>query len=757
MTGTNLNPLLRRVLTELVDVSARGGNLGRIGAEETSALKREILDAFEKGEVDPAIEKLLDRAPNRPAKHAVLQLIDSALVSLGVDATRARANWQTAFEQLSKGTKPLDADSLRSSPVRDAFRGLTMRLDDETIAALKKQSHRQARLEAGLQTALASDDKAGALRSFEEEIDLSKTPDNILMGLIGGYREEESWKDLIRVFEASPDVFRTYPVPRQQYALALALSGDREPAREQLTSLIYDGDRSSFTLGLLGKLLKERWDERRAAGDDRAPWYLNTSLMMYRWAFANDSSELYPGVALPVLLEAKGDPRSLEEMKEVASVVRFNAERRASFGEKHFWDAAAALEMSCSLRDWGAAKTWLDRALAAESEPWMRRSTLINLRRLHALRTERGEKSPEIEEMIAKIEAIPPGTRKNKVPRIVSSIADPSLLEKNVRDLASVLAHTYRYGGRSPKWLSGNYSYEGIAHDVRVTPPDVTYFGRVLHAAGIDKIADPLRASAAMDELIRGHFGTSALEPVESEAHHRYNRVMTGLKRLMAATRENSQTNVSADWINKQADCRQHAPAKLMLWEAWRRTQVDNALMALRKAQGEGKTDSAKQSEKRILELNRWEMRVLDAEIVEADTGKLIELHTLTVLLKRTAAEKDSGEMRGIEELHLADSYHHEVYPLGEGKVEPAVKDGKLWLELEAPDAKGRKIALRPAPYSFDRAAPSFDFGQLKFRGVQVASPGWEREVPVEGVDLAYVHEFVDTQEKARREKAGAP
>ena len=65
---------------------------------------------------------------------------------------------------------------------------------------------------------------------------------------------------------------------------------------------------------------------------------------------------------------------------------------------------------------------------------------------------------------------------------------------------------------------------------------------------------------------------------------------------------------------------------------------------------------------------------------------------------------------------------------------------------LRSNSASGAKIALRPAPYSFDRSAPSVDYGQLLFRGIPVATPGWARKVPVEGLDLGYLHAYVDRE-----------
>ena len=113
----------------------------------------------------------------------------------------------------------------------------------------------------------------------------------------------------------------------------------------------------------------------------------------------------------------------------------------------------------------------------------------------------------------------------------------------------------------------------------------------------------------------------------------------------------------------------------------------------------------------------------------------------MTLLVRRKAGAP--GEAMGeLDELRLADSFYQKVFALGQGTVSASIKDGKLWIDVPTKSTDGRAIAIRPAHYSFDRAAPSVDFGQLDFRGLQVASPGWERDISVQGIDLKYLHDF---------------
>jgi len=100
--------------------------------------------------------------------------------------------------------------------------------------------------------------------------------------------------------------------------------------------------------------------------------------------------------------------------------------------------------------------------------------------------------------------------------------------------------------------------------------------------------------------------------------------------------------------------------------------------------------------------------------------------------------------MRELAEVHLADSFYQQVHKLGSGKVSIVAEDSHLEIPIPEPSADGNRITLLPAHYSFDRAQSAVDYGQLKFRGVRVASPTWQHEVPVGGVDMRYLHDYVE-------------
>ncbi len=744
---TKISPRLARAVAELVDVSEKAGHFPRLTAAGSEALKNEVLDKFASGDYQGGLTALLGSTRSTRAKRAVTDLAASALVALGIDVNQAKESLSIALTQLAKGGETIPSaplPDLRTSPIRGAFRGIGFDFGERTQLTLKQHAAQNARLEASLVEALAAPNRNEALVALEKKLDLAKTPDAILMGMLTAHREDEKWADVIRLYEASPAAFREIPYAKREHALALAQTGNNHDAREELSTLIKGGDRTNVTLGMYGRILKDRSDRAQKEGDPKkAAMYLDMSLSSYRMGFRAEHGALYPGVAMPALLEQKGTPESIAEAKVIAKVVLYNAERRSRFGENNYFDSAAALEMCCVLGDSVGIKKWMNQTVAASSEHWMRQSTVKNLERLATVRGAKA--SPELLDTIKQLSAIPPNARK-VIPRGISNFDAPNPKEQV---MAALSEQTYRVGGRSSKWLSGNYAYSGIAHDVRITPADVIYFKRVLRAAGIHNIEKPLEAIKAMDKLIREHFGTDKLENLKSPEHQRYDRVMPGLAKFMSATRENSQTNASADWINGLADCRQHAPAKLMLWEAWKRSRTEDLLERFTRATTDGNTGAANHAREALDRLWPWEMRVLDGRVLDAKDGSFKEEHTMTILVKR-GASSEGGPLANAEEVRLADSFYQNVYPFGEGLLKVEL-DGKK-LRLIPPGEAS--VVIEPAPYSSDRSSRSLDFGQLLFRGQSVANPGWERDVPVGGLDLKPLHDYVDQQALAAIEAA---
>ena len=111
----------------------------------------------------------------------------------------------------------------------------------------------------------------GEIRAVEKMIYEQAGRDRTLLeDLMLAYRDESAWADVIRVVKGFPPDLRDESLVRQQYALALNRSGDRDAAERELTALIERTGGDSETYGILGRIYNERWLETSGAGPEQA-------------------------------------------------------------------------------------------------------------------------------------------------------------------------------------------------------------------------------------------------------------------------------------------------------------------------------------------------------------------------------------------------------------------------------------------------------------------------------------------------------
>lgn len=220
----------------------------------------------------------------------------------------------------------------------------------------------------------------------------------ILVDLLLSYRAVSAWNDMVRLVEAMPDAVRETVLVREQYAFGLNRAGRGEDAERVLTKLLDEKGPSSETLGLLGRVYKDRWEAANKAGDTfTAQAFLDQAIDAYRRGFEADWRDAYPGINAATLMEVREepDPRRLE----LIPVVKYAAERRVASGKPDYWDHATLLEAAILARDERAARQAAARALAAVREVWEPETTARNLRLIREARERRAAADPWAEEI----------------------------------------------------------------------------------------------------------------------------------------------------------------------------------------------------------------------------------------------------------------------------------------------------------------------------------------------------------------------
>lgn len=283
--------------------------------------------------------------------------------------------------QLVDGLRPADVDRLKT----DVFR------DRVAYSRTIKDRLAQAR---------SAPDPRSAIRTVHDDLGpLEDVDTGIQVDLLLSYRSCSAWTDMISLVEAMPEPVARSVLVREQYALALNRAGRSDAAEHTLLDVIEDRGPSSETLGILGRVYKDRWQAARDAGDDiRARGLLSKAIDAYLSGFEADWRDAYPGINAVTLmhLAEPPDPRG----QELLPVVTYSVKRRIHDGDADYWDHATLLELAVLARDEAAALDALADAVAANREPWEAETTLNNIREIARAQQRRGERPPWLPEVI---------------------------------------------------------------------------------------------------------------------------------------------------------------------------------------------------------------------------------------------------------------------------------------------------------------------------------------------------------------------
>lgn len=230
----------------------------------------------------------------------------------------------------------------------------------------------------------------------------------VLVDLMLSYRDVEAWSEMIALVEDFPDYLRRHTMVRQQWALALNRRngpGDRDRALATIDGLVREQGADPETMGIRGRIHKDRYRELRKAGSLMAAAALDDAVEAYTRGFETDPRDYYPGVNAISLLIEKGDSGALAEAERLVPLVSFAVARRGGGTSSNYWDLATVLELAAIAGDWKVATGVLPRVLAAARASWMARTTADNLRLLRGARERAGQILPQLDEIAHHLDA----------------------------------------------------------------------------------------------------------------------------------------------------------------------------------------------------------------------------------------------------------------------------------------------------------------------------------------------------------------
>jgi hypothetical protein len=255
---------------------------------------------------------------------------------------------------------------------------------------------------------LSDQDKCAALLKIQQELgDLKNIQTNVLVDLMLSFRSVEAWNEMVELCKIFPDYLQKNVFIRQQWAFSLNRRnkpGDRDQAISLLTGILNEYGPDPETLGILGRVHKDRYREAKEKGSILASAALDESISAYTRGFESDPRDYYPGVNANTLFIEKGDEESLKKAELLHQLVNFAVGRRGGASSDNYWDLATVLELNCISSDWISALHVLPKVLYKAKESWMLKTTLGNLRMLRQARINQRYATEELQEIIKQFE-----------------------------------------------------------------------------------------------------------------------------------------------------------------------------------------------------------------------------------------------------------------------------------------------------------------------------------------------------------------
>jgi hypothetical protein len=298
----------------------------------------------------------------------------------------AAALQQALRERIAAALKSPVAQDSPLFQLFDGFPGITMS-HELTDVFRDRVAYSQA-FKAQLAEARARQPQAEASRALHEvEASLGEiqtTERGVVVDLLLSYRAIGDMDGMIALFERMSGEVRDAALTRQQLAFALNRRngpGDRDRAAQVLENLLRDQGESAETLGLLGRIAKDRYRSCEPGSPEAEGW-LDEAIAAYTRGFEAEPLDFYPGINALTLLVLKDGDETEAEIRRLAPLVTFAALRRGGEKSADYWTVATVLELACLNRDQALARRCLPRVLmlaAKANEPWMLKTTADNL------------------------------------------------------------------------------------------------------------------------------------------------------------------------------------------------------------------------------------------------------------------------------------------------------------------------------------------------------------------------------------------
>lgn len=306
----------------------------------------------------------------------------------------------------------IDGSATNDSPLFQLlpdFPGIS--LEHEATEAFQDRVKAQADFAMQLQEVMASQEtnekRCQGLLAVQEQLGaINVAQRNVVVTLMLSYRDVEAWNEMIALVELMADHDQNLAFVRQQWALALNRRNegtDRNRAIELMLNLKKEQGPDPETLGILGRVYKDKFQEAKQAGSIMASAALDDAIATYRQGFESDPRDYYPGVNAINLLVQKGDADAMKQANELLPLVSFAVARSGGATSSDYWVVATAFELACIGKDWSRAINLLSRVLSTTNDSWKIKTTCDNLVLLQQAFNQQNHYSKELEQYIEEL------------------------------------------------------------------------------------------------------------------------------------------------------------------------------------------------------------------------------------------------------------------------------------------------------------------------------------------------------------------
>ena len=215
----------------------------------------------------------------------------------------------------------------------------------------------------------------------------------VTVELLHAYRDVRAWSQIYLIVKTMPPALRKKPIVCRLYAFALNRDHQRDKAESELRTLLERQGPRASTLGGLGRILKDRWEELRATDAQGAPArrLLESAIERYLEGHEADPENPYPGVNALTLAEFLPELPDWREL--ILDKVKEAVQEWAT--EFDYWIHATQAEVAALERNQAGFETSLKKALDTRHVIWQVETTLRNLRLIQSAAVEKHVDVPD--------------------------------------------------------------------------------------------------------------------------------------------------------------------------------------------------------------------------------------------------------------------------------------------------------------------------------------------------------------------------